>query len=212
MFGFLVIPIQGLKALLAEIRSGHPGIVFENLALSWAPRWHYAVVLGYDLDKEEVIMHSGHDSFAHVDLREFESSWKLGDYWGLVVLPPNELAVSANEEMHVSAVAALEQIRKLEESKRAYQQILTRWPKSLGAMIGLANVAFTQNELRTSIDLLKAAIVAHPKSAAAWHNLAIAQGTVGWGASAHESAMKALELASANARPQYRKNLRKLLR
>ncbi len=46
--GRLAIPIQGLPDLLKELRAGHPVIVFENLALSWLPQWHYAVVFGYD--------------------------------------------------------------------------------------------------------------------------------------------------------------------
>ena len=38
-----------LEALLREIAAGAPVLVLQNLALDWAPQWHYAVAIGYDL-------------------------------------------------------------------------------------------------------------------------------------------------------------------
>ena len=72
--------------MLTEIAAGNPVIIFENLALSWLPQWHYALALGYDLQRQEIILHSGHDANFRWDLSKFERSWMLGDYWGLVVL------------------------------------------------------------------------------------------------------------------------------
>ena len=55
--GKVAYPISGAQALLREIAAGHPVIVLQNLGLSWIPVWHYAVVIGYDLDAEMVILH-----------------------------------------------------------------------------------------------------------------------------------------------------------
>ena len=49
-------PISGANALLQEIAAGHPVIVLQNLGLSWIPVWHYAVVIGYDLNQEVIIL------------------------------------------------------------------------------------------------------------------------------------------------------------
>ena len=57
--GRVAYPISGASALLEEITAGHPVIVLQNLGLSWIPAWHYAVVIGYDLDKAMIILHSG---------------------------------------------------------------------------------------------------------------------------------------------------------
>ena len=41
--GKFAVAFDDLKSLLTEIEAGHPVIVFQNLALSWYPQWHYAV-------------------------------------------------------------------------------------------------------------------------------------------------------------------------
>ena len=45
-----VIPNR-LEALLEELEAGNPVLVLLNLGLSWIPSWHYAVAIGYDLDR-----------------------------------------------------------------------------------------------------------------------------------------------------------------
>lgn len=174
--GLMAVPIQNLSSLLREVSAGHPVVIFENLSVSWAPQWHYAVVLGFDIEKQEVIMHSGHDAFYHWDMSKFERSWMLGEYWGLVVLPAGELAVAAGEMDHVKAAVGLEQSKKDTEAEKSYQKILQKWPDNLVSLIGLANLAYKNGNPNLSVDLLKRAIKAHPDSEAAKHNLAVAQG------------------------------------
>jgi len=43
----LAYSIQGMNELLQELAAGHPVVVLQNLGLSWVPRWHYAVPIGY---------------------------------------------------------------------------------------------------------------------------------------------------------------------
>lgn len=173
--GLMAIPVSGLNALLHEVSAGHPVIVFENLSVSWLPQWHYAIVFGYDLSQEKVLMHSGPEAFKQWDLRKFERSWKLADYWGLVVLPAGGLSATGDELMHVKAAAALEQLGKIEEADQAYQAILGRWPKSLAPLIGRANIAYSKKDFTSAVRFLKQASVDHPQAAVVWHNLAIAQ-------------------------------------
>lgn len=206
--GMLAIPIQGLEALLTEVSSGHPVIVFENLALNWLPQWHYALVFGYDLSQQIVTMHSGPEAFKHWDLRKFERSWKLADYWGLVVLPPGQLSATANELNHAKAAAALEQLGKLDEADISYQVILKRWPESLTAGIGASNIAFTKKNPNEAERILKKTILFHPTSAACWHNLAIALGTNKKTKEAKESAKQALKWATEEEKKSFLANLK----
>jgi tetratricopeptide (TPR) repeat protein len=173
--GLIAIPINDLESLFKEVRAGHPVIVFENLALSWWPQWHYAIVFGYDLSRETVLMHSGPEKNKEWDIRKFERSWKLGDYWGLVVLTPEELSASANELTHANAAVGLEQMGRKEEALIAYKMMLNRWPTSLTALIGLGNLAFEQKNYAESIRYLKRAAKEHPTSVPARHNLLVAQ-------------------------------------
>lgn len=173
--GLLALPIENLDSLLREVAAGNPVIVFENLALSWFPQWHYALVYGYDLDREEVIMHSGPEKAKRWDLRKFERSWKLADYWGLVVLPPDRLSATADELAHLAAASMIEQQGHAENSFQAYTAILRRWPKSLGALVGIGNFHFSKGNYDASTASLLRAVAMHPESATAKHNLAVAQ-------------------------------------
>lgn len=209
--GLVAIPIEGMTALLREVAAGNPVIVFENLSVSWLPQWHYAIVFGYDLSQQYVLMHSGPEAFKRWDLRKFERSWKLGEYWGLVVLPPGVLAATADELTHVRATAALERINKLNEASLSYQKILQRWPQSLGANIGLANIAYGKKEMTEAVRRLRKATEDHPHSAPAWHNLAIAQKAALMKKEAQRSAQRALELASVDERSTYARELQEIL-
>jgi hypothetical protein len=205
--GLIAIPIEGLPSLLTEVAAGHPVIVFENLAFTWLPQWHYAVVIGYDLPSRKVIMHSGPEAFKNWDMEVFERSWMLGDYWGLLVLPPDQLSVTADELAHVRAASALEQAGQLEAAEISYKKILTKWPQSLSALIGIANMAFEKKDYVTAIQFLKSATRFHPESAYAWHNLAIAQGTAHMRKQASLSAKKAMKLVSLENKKNFSENL-----
>ncbi len=174
--GMTAIPIQDLSSLLSEVSDGNPVIIFQNLALSWMPQWHYALILGYDLQKKEIIMHSGHKAYTKIDMADFERSWRLGDYWGLVVLPAGKLAASASELSHAAAAVGLEQANKFNEAEISYRGILKKWPTSLVALIGLSNLTFKKGHYKETISLLKLATKSHPESEAAKHNLAVVMG------------------------------------
>lgn len=208
--GMLGVPIFGLEALTREIAADHPVIVFENLGLASFPLWHYALVFGYDLPDREFILHSGKDAGLRESFKVFERSWKLGDYWGLVILPPGQLAVTADEFEHVKAASALEQLELLPAADESYQAILKRWPESLGALIGRANIAFTQRRKKDSLGFLLQATKFHPNSSSAWHNLAIAQAELKQRKAARTSAANALRLASPEEKSQFEKSLKEL--
>lgn len=197
--GMLAVPVQGMPALLKEIAAGHPVIVLQNLAFSWYPKWHYAIAHGYDLGERDLHLHSGPDANKKLDLKKFEASWALGKYWGLVVLPPTQLSVSADDLAHTAAAAGLEQLGKLREAESIYRNVLGRWPSSLGALIGIGNTRYAAQDYRAAAKYLGLATEKHADSANAWHNLAVAQGAAGQRAKARKSAARAIALAGDGA-------------
>ena len=50
-----------LETLINEVRAGHPVVVLQNLAFNWYPKWHYAVVVGFDLQNDKIILRSGRE-------------------------------------------------------------------------------------------------------------------------------------------------------
>lgn len=176
--GLMAIKIRGIAPLVNEIADGNPVIVFQNLGFSYLPNWHYAVAIGYDLDGPDIILHSGDKKNTKSDLRFFERSWALADYWGLVVLPAGELSSSAGEVEHLEAAAGLERIGKYKAAKKAYKSILTRWPKSLVGLIGLGNVLYIEKKFHSAVKYLEIANENHPDSDIVKHNLAVAKKAV----------------------------------
>lgn len=172
--GFVAIQITGLTNLLKELESGYPVIVLENLGINWAPQWHYALITGYDLERRTLTLHSGPNPNDIIEISEFELSWKLANYWGLVILRPDELSTSADEVTHLRAAAALEKIGKYKEAKMAYLTILKRWPKSLIARIGLGNIYYNLKQYQMAVRYLQTATELYPKSKEAKTNLQIA--------------------------------------
>lgn len=173
--GLKAVPINGYVSLLTELQAGHNVIIFENLGLSWLPQWHYALVTGYNLPKKTLTMHSGPKANEEIDMGKFELSWKLTDYWGLVVLKPNQLSATGTEIAHLQSASAFEQINKIEEAKQAYLAIIQKWPQSLIAHIGLANVYYNLKDYKAAVFYLKKAVKINPNSTAAQNNLAVAE-------------------------------------
>lgn len=173
--GLMAVTISGYESLLGELQAGHNVIIFENLGIGWLPQWHYALVTGYNYDKKTLTMHSGPKANEEVDMAEFELSWKLTDYWGLVILKPTDLSATATEIQHLEAAAAFEQINKIDEAKQAYLAILRKWPQSFIAHIGLGNVFYNLKDYKAAVSYLEKAAQLNPDSTAAQSNLANAR-------------------------------------
>ncbi len=176
--GMLAIPIEGMRSMLLEIAAGHPVIVLENRGFGWLPRWHYSLLYGYDLQSQELIMHSGSKANTRQYLNRFERGSKLADYWGLVILPPEKLSATGSVLDHLRAAAGLEQVDRNEEADLTYSKILERWPNHLGALIGVGNVAYKTKNYPRSLAHLKKAVKLYPESQEAKYNLSVVEASM----------------------------------
>jgi tetratricopeptide (TPR) repeat protein len=183
-----------LESLLAEVASGHPVIVLQNLALTWYPKWHYAVVVGFDLARGEITLRSGLEARHTVALATFEHTWARGDYWAVAVLPPDRLPRTAEEARYLETVVALERLQRWEESGAAYAAALKRWPKSLTARLGLGNSRYRLGDVPGARAAFEQATRDHPESAPAFNNLAHTLMELGELKKAEAAARRAVEL------------------
>ncbi|MDR3411652.1 MAG: PA2778 family cysteine peptidase [Formivibrio sp.] len=131
-----------ISAALAEIASGKPVLFLQNRSFAFAPLWHYAVLVGYDLERREVILRSGPLAREIMSLDTFEHTWARSDYWAVVVTKPDELPdfVSENEAMQQGL--ALEKGQHLNSAHQLYARMVQRWPDDDPARFGLANTAY----------------------------------------------------------------------
>lgn len=146
--GQLAVEIATLDQLLVEVAAGHPVIVFQNLGLGVAPVWHYGVVTGYDFDRDEVYLNSGQEDRMVMPFAVFERTWRRGDYWGLIVLPPDRLPVSVGQTAVLSAAAALERVGQAVAAETVYLTGAARWPDNWLWLFGLGNARYAQGDLQ----------------------------------------------------------------
>ncbi len=161
-----------LRTLYTEIAAGHPVLVLQNLGLSWYPRWHYAVVIGFDLDKRRTILRSGTIRRYVMSMKTFERTWRRSGRWALLVLAPDQLPQTAEQLPYLRSVAGLERVRRWSEANIAYRRALLRWPQSLDARIGLGNSYYAQKNLAAASTTYRRAIHEYPRAAVAYNNLA----------------------------------------
>ncbi len=171
--GALALPIPGkLAGLLAQINAGTPIVVLQNLGLSIAPRWHYAVVIGYDKQRSEVILRSGERKREVMTMRSFEATWERSGFWGMVVLKPGQLPLMVERNDVEKSLALLEKYASAAALLAWYDAASRRWPDSLVLLIGLGNSAYAMGHLEDAEQAFRAAAERHPNHAVALNNLA----------------------------------------
>lgn len=183
-----------LDHLLDEVAAGTPVLVFQNLGLSWYPRWHYAVVVGFDLSTREIILRSGREARHVISLKVFERTWKRGGLWAMVGLPPDRLPHTAEETRYVRTILGLERVHRWGDAATAYATALTRWPNNLIAQIGVGNSHYALGDLAGAEAAYRHATRDHPEAAPAFNNLAQVLADQGRLKEAEEAAREAVEL------------------
>ena len=207
--GRVAYPISGAEAMLEEVAAGHPVIILQNLGLSWYPVWHYAVVVGYDLELGIVLLHSGVISQKRLSQRVFNNTWARGDYWGLLVLPPSRLPATATEHNYVSAVLGLEKAQQWLAAIEGYNTALARWPDSLSARMGLGNSYYALGDLVSAEAAFREATIRFPTNGIAYNNLARVLWERDNRKEALEAARKAVDLGGPLVE-EYQRTLRKI--
>jgi hypothetical protein len=197
-----------LRDLLTEVSKGTPVVILQNLGLSLLPLWHYAVVVGYDLKQENMILRSGLEARQTLPFSTFEHTWARSGYWAMLALPPTRLPATAAESDYVRAVVALERVGQTQAALTAYRTALRRWPKNLTARMGLGNTSYASGELRAAEDAFRQAATDHPGEWAPLNNLALTLAGQKRFKEALDVARAAIKIAGDN--PQVQDTLRQI--
>ncbi len=193
--GALSMPLAPrLDVLLHEVAAGTPVVVLQNLSLSAFPLWHYAVVIGYDLDAGDIVLRSGTVRRQVMRLSTFERTWARSKYWAMVALPPGRMPLNASEPSVVPAVVALEKSVNPEQAMAAYRAALKRWPDNPVLQFGFGNSAYAAGDLPAAAAAFRAAAKGHSDSAPAFNNLATVLAEMGDLDGAREAAQRAVAL------------------
>ncbi|QJD57921.1 PA2778 family cysteine peptidase [Pseudomonas sp. gcc21] len=184
----LAYPLDGkIESVLREVAAGNPVLVMQNLALNWYPQWHYAVVIGYDLDQQVMILHSGLNADQREPFRLFNKTWTRADNWAQVMLPPDQLPATAEPLPYLTAASELEETGRLRSARTAYERALKQWPDQPAARFGLGNVAWAQGQREEAARHFLQLTREHPKVSVGWNNLAVTLEALGCTASAKQA-------------------------
>ncbi|MFA7455795.1 MAG: PA2778 family cysteine peptidase [Desulfobulbaceae bacterium] len=189
--GRIAHTLHGPENLMVELEAGHPVLVLQNLGLSWFPRWHYAVVTGYDRGSDSFYLHSGVQAMQEFSARLFARTWARSGYWGLLVLPPGRLPATATEKSFSSAAAGLERTGRLQAAIEAYEAALRRWPTSFVLRMGLGNSLYALGDMEGAEKAFRGASVLRPDNGEALNNLAVVLAATG----RREEALSVIERA-----------------
>ncbi len=199
-----------LEDLLRELATGTPVLVLQNLALDWWPRWHYAVAIGYDLERRELVLRSGVTHRLAMSLDTFEHTWARSGHWAMAALPPERLPATATEMSYLAATAALERVAPA-AARQAYATALERWPRSLAARLGQGNASYAMRDLAQAVAAYRQATIDHPEAGDAWNNLAQGLHELGRREEARAAALRAVSLGGPR-QSTYRETLEDIQR
>ncbi|MBT4196627.1 MAG: PA2778 family cysteine peptidase [Gammaproteobacteria bacterium] len=163
-----------LESILKEVANGTPVLVMQNLGLKSYPFWHYAVVVGYDLDKQEIILRSGEIKRLVRSFSVFERTWQRSKFWSVVIVPPGVLPVTASAEKYSTAAIAFELSSTLKLSLLVYQKGIQRWPDNFLLQMGFGNISYALQNYAAAETAFTTAATIKPLKAEAWNNLAYA--------------------------------------
>jgi hypothetical protein len=180
--------------MLREVAAGNPVIVLQDVGLMspMVRQWHYAVINGFDYPSGTLFLRSGTKERLEMPFSAFEREWMQGDYWAMVVMPPDKIPATATEDRWLAAVNAMARTGSGQAAITAYAAALARWPGNLPAAIGLANQYHSGGAHNLAVAVLRRAQERHPQSVIVLNNLAQALSDQG----RHAEALAQIEKAS----------------
>jgi len=179
-------------ALFAELDAGRPVLVLQNLGFARVPVWHYAVVVGFDLDADRVILRSGTQRRRLEHTARFLKSWQRGENWAFVAIEPGELPASATPALYVRALAGAEPLLPAAAASDAFALALKSWPDDDLVLFAAAGHELLTGNLGEAATLYRHLLARAPQHAAARNNLANALADQGCYAQARDEARAAL--------------------
>jgi hypothetical protein len=161
-----------LDAIVRQVAAGSPVLVLQKLGAGPWPGWHYAVVIGYDLDTGYLRLRSGTDRRLRMSVSRFMMIWGRAGLWAMVAVRPGDMPASPDLGRYMEAAASLESIGEIDAAREAYLAAARRWPNDALPRIALGNVALARGELQIAERAYEDALRLDGRNVAARNNLA----------------------------------------
>lgn len=162
---------QRLDAIVRQLQVGRPVLVLQNLAVSFYPVWHYAVVVGYQPSRDRFVLRSGRERRQLTGRGRFTATWARADNWGLAVLAPDDDPTGLRPEAYLNAAADLESTGNHGAALTAFRSARAAWPEQPLAMLGEANNLYYLGRHEQAARAYRRLIDGRPDHVVAVHNL-----------------------------------------
>jgi len=192
-----LLPATG-DALLSELAEGRPILLLQNLRLESFPSWHYAVLVGYDANRNVAVLRSGRRERLEMRWQSFARSWHRAGRWAMTALAPGVIPEHAEATRYLEAAAGLEAAGDRKNAALAYDAAIARWPDEPVAWLGRGNVAHAGGNIAVAAEAYAQAIMLAPGNASAHNNLAQALADAGCIEAARREVQRAIELATGS--------------
>ena len=158
--------------MVDELEDGRPVLVLQNLGATQLPIWHYAVLIGYDAERNVALLRSGGHERVEMRWQRFAGTWHRGGRFAMTTLRPGEIPAHAEAARFIEAAAGLEAAGQRRAAADAYDAAIARWPHEPHAWLGRGNVAYADGDRQAAADAYLRAVMLAPDDAAARNNLA----------------------------------------
>ena len=176
-----VLPPE-VPALLAEVETGRPVLLLQNLGTRSVPLWHYSVLIGYDKQRNSVQVHSGEQQGLWLPAPEFLRSWDWGGRWAMLALPPGQLPVAVADRAvspTMRAIADFEAVAGAKAATPAWLSAAERWPDEPAPKLALGNYAYQQGRHEEALSWYRRGLLSSPGNPGLTNNLASLLGKLG---------------------------------
>ncbi len=160
--------------LQAELAAGNPVLVLQDLGALGIRRWHFAVVTGFDPDRDVLILRSGTERRRVESRQRFLRSWQTGQNWAAVITLPDQPPATATGGGFIRALTATERYLSPQSVATAHATALARWPADPLVLLANANQAYAAGKLDLAITQYRSLLAIDPGHVAGRNNLASA--------------------------------------
>jgi hypothetical protein len=145
-------------------------LVLQNLLFDWLPKWHYAVVVGYNTRNRTVILRSGTRERRVEGLRGFLRSWQRADYWAVIALRPGQIPATASAAGYVRLTAESEGRVTEAAMNKAVSVGLNEWSDNADINFAAANNARLLGDVIRAAGLYRRSLQLDPGHLGALNN------------------------------------------
>lgn len=200
--GYTPYPIQSVGQLIAAVVNDLPVVVFQNLGFWWSPVWHYALIVGYQEDPPNFLLHTGDQAYQRVGLAQFLKTWDRGDRWAYVMTAPETIPPMASLEQALENAAVFSRRGQNPQSLKVYRSTADRFLSSFQAYAGLGLELAALGRTAEAIKAFERAIQLRPKHPGLYYNLAALYHRQNQRKKFEDMKLKSLEMASDEGRQE----------